>query len=240
MAIAGILFDKDGTLFDFEATFGPACAAVLDDLAEGDAVLAREMAATVEFDLDKQTFSPRSLLIAGSTGDLARLWSADFGFPSPEALASRLDALFMRYSRQSAQLFPGVDDILRSLAASGYTLGIATNDSQAGAVSHAAAASIEHHFAFIAGYDSGHGAKPGPGMVEAFARHCTCPAGQVMMVGDSLHDMHAARAAGAIAVAVTTGPATGAELAPSADHVLSGLDALPALAEKLVSGSSAR
>lgn len=240
MAIKGILFDKDGTLFDFEATFGAACLAVINDLAGGDGGLAEEMATAVEFDIDHCTFSPRSLVIAGSTGDLARIWGPHFGFASPDDLAARIDALFIAHTRQTARLFNGVGGVLQSLGASGYTLGIATNDSEAGAVSHTEAADIAHHFAFIAGYDSGHGSKPGPGMVEAFARHCACPANEVVMVGDSLHDMHAARAAGAIAVAVSTGPATGAELAPRADHVLSALSELPALADQIVNGADAR
>ena len=52
---------------------------------------------------------------------------------------------------------------------------------------------------------------------------------QIAMVGDSRHDLEAARAAGAVAVAVLSGPADRAALAPLADHVVDDIAALPAL-----------
>ena len=54
----------------------------------------------------------------------------------------------------------------------------------------------------VVGYDSGHGAKPAPGMVTACAAAMELPVGEVAMVGDSLQDLAAARAAGAVAVLV--------------------------------------
>ena len=47
------------------------------------------------------------------------------------------------------------------------------------------------------------------------------------MVGDSLHDLSAARAAGMRAVAVLTGVAGREDLAPAADVVLDGVADLP-------------
>jgi phosphoglycolate phosphatase len=49
------------------------------------------------------------------------------------------------------------------------------------------------------------------------------------MVGDSRGDLEAARAAGALAIAVLSGPARRDELAPHADHGVDDLEALPAL-----------
>ena len=83
-------------------------------------------------------------------------------------------------------------------------------------------------FAFVAGYDSGHGAKPGPGMLEAFCRETGLAPGACAMVGDSGHDLASARAAGMVRVAVLTGPASAADLAPFADVVLPDIGRLPA------------
>ena len=47
------------------------------------------------------------------------------------------------------------------------------------------------------------------------------------MVGDSLHDLHAGRAAGMRTVAVLTGIATAPDLTPHADAVLPDISALP-------------
>ena len=89
-------------------------------------------------------------------------------------------------------------------------------------------------FDFIAGYDSGHGLKPGPGMVLAFAAATGVAPQQVAMIGDSLHDLGAGRAAGAgLVVGVLTGPAEAHELAPHADHVIGSIAELPGLLERL-------
>ena len=36
MGVDGILFDKDGTLFDFQDTWGQWAAQIIEDLSEGD------------------------------------------------------------------------------------------------------------------------------------------------------------------------------------------------------------
>ena len=82
-------------------------------------------------------------------------------------------------------------------------------------------------FAFVAGYDSGHGAKPAPGQCLAFARATGLAPAQVAMVGDSRHDLAAGRAAGMRTVAVLTGPARDDDLRPFADVVLPDIGHLP-------------
>ena len=61
-------------------------------------------------------------------------------------------------------------------------------------------------------------------MVLAFARYLGVEPARIAMVGDSLHDLDAARAAGAVAVAVLSGPADRAALEPSADYVVEDID----------------
>ena len=48
------------------------------------------------------------------------------------------------------------------------------------------------------------------------------------MIGDSLHDLHAGKAAGFITVGVLTGPARRGALEPHADVVLNSIAELPA------------
>ena len=57
-------------------------------------------------------------------------------------------------------------------------------------------------------------------MCAAFARQLCLDPARVVMVGDSRHDLEAGRAAGMRAVAVLTGVAVAADLAPHADAVL--------------------
>jgi phosphoglycolate phosphatase len=82
------------------------------------------------------------------------------------------------------------------------------------------AVGVAGYFDFVAGYDSGHGAKPQAGQLLAFSAKVGVPSAQTAMVGDSTHDLSAARAAGMAAVGVLTGTASRADLSPLADVVL--------------------
>ena len=118
--------------------------------------------------------------------------------------------------------------LLDRLIAAGMTLGIATNDAEAPARAHLERAGMLDRFAFVAGYDSGHGAKPQPGHAHAPSAAATgIPPADCAMIGDSTHDLDSGRAAGMAAVAVLTGIAEHADLAPHADVVLESIGALP-------------
>ena len=78
-----------------------------------------------------------------------------------------------------------------------------------------------------AGSDSGFGAKPAPGMINGFLNVTSLPPDNVVMVGDSLHDLQAGRAAGTRTLGVLTGPAPTETLAPLADTILPGIGSIP-------------
>lgn len=231
--IRAVLFDKDGTLIDFERTYGVATAQVILALCQNDVQLATRLAGPAGFNLESHAFAPSSMIIAGTARDMAESWGNLLGESDIEALITRIDALYLDFSRASVTLFADTVPALASLKESGLPLGIATNDSEAGARDHAEQADIHHFFDFFAGHDSGHGQKPGPGMVLAFAEASGFEPSEIAMVGDSLNDLKAARAAGATGIAVTTGIAVAAELAPASDHVLPGIGALPCLIAEL-------
>ncbi|MFK7945911.1 MAG: HAD family hydrolase [Paracoccaceae bacterium] len=76
--------------------------------------------------------------------------------------------------------------------------------------------------------------KPGPGMLLAFAKATGLVPSEIVMIGDSIHDLGVAPAAGAaMAVGVLTGPAGHHDLAPYADHVLPSIADLPGLLDSL-------
>ena len=65
--------------------------------------------------------------------------------------------------------------------------------------------------------------------MTAFINETGLNPANVMMVGDSIHDLKAGRAAGVKTCGVETGPATREELAPFADFVLPSIGGLPDL-----------
>ena len=230
--ITGILFDKDGTLFDFQATWKRVIEAVLDTLAPDRETWSR-MARAGGYDPERGRFLAGSPVVAGSTGEIAQLWAGfrpDLGAAKIERI---LDDTALDTLADPTALFPTAADLpglLAGLRANGYALGVATHDSEQGARIQLAAAGAVDAFDFIAGYDSGHGLKPGPGMLLAFAEAIGTAPASVVMVGDSRHDLEVAHSAGAaMAVGVLTGPATREDLAPYADHILPSIEDLPAL-----------
>ncbi|MGV6802587.1 MAG: HAD family hydrolase [Ruegeria sp.] len=225
MLIDALVFDKDGTLFDFASTWGAFGTAVLMRLSEGDEARAAELGQVIGFDLEKQSYSEDSVVIAGTTDEVA------------EALFSRLDGwsrteLVQTLNVASANA-PQVEAVtlvpfLKSLKASGKKLGVATNDGEMPAKRHLASVGVDAYFDFIAGYDSGHGFKPGPGQLIAFSQHVGVEPARIAMVGDSLHDLEAGRAAGMATIGVLTGMAGPEVLAPLADVVLPDIGHIPA------------
>lgn len=215
--IEAVLFDKDGTLFDFGATWNAFAAGLIDQLAEGDAGKRRALAEAMVYDLETGSFLPHSPVIAGTNREVAELLARVL----PGRNVDALEALIVREAaaaplREAVALVP----FLAGLAARGLTLGVMTNDSESVARAHLRTAGIEGMFDFVAGADSGHGAKPSPRPLLAFAEATGHRPDRVVMVGDSLHDLAAGRAAGMWTAGVLTGLATADTLAPLADVVL--------------------
>jgi phosphoglycolate phosphatase len=234
--LAGVLFDKDGTLIDFQETWGPTVHAMIVTLAKGDAALVDAQAEALHFSLDRKRFLPTSPIVAGSTADYGGTWGAALGRTDIDALKGEIDAISAVESLKSLTPIDEPAVVFAALRAMGLKVGIATNDSERSARRQIDALRVAAHVEFVAGYDSGHGGKPEPGMVLAFAKLLEVEASQIAMVGDSLHDLDAARGAGALAIAVLSGPADRAALEPHADFVIAHIGDLPALLARLMAG----
>lgn len=222
--IRAVLFDKDGTLFDFNATWSAWSRRLLLDLAGGAEAQARSLGEVIGYDLGTGAFAPGSPVIAHTPDEIAEVLLPHLPGMAPAALVARMNAL-----AATATMVPAVplQPLLAGLRAAGLRIGLATNDAEAPARAHLEQVGIAALFDFVAGFDSGHGTKPGPGPLLAFAASVALRPAEVAMVGDSRHDLVAGRAAGMRTVGVLTGPAAAVELAPLADVVLPDIGHLP-------------
>lgn len=211
-----LIFDKDGTLFDFTLTWGAWVMGVLPIL-QPDAAQHGDLLRVLGYDPTQRRFAKTSPVIGCTTPEIAALIQPFLPHFAPDALNEVLNA-----QAQRAPLQPAVDlpATLGGFRAQGLRLGLATNDTEAPARAHLTRAGVLPMFDFIAGCDSGWGGKPAPGQLLAFAQSIATPPAEIAMVGDSLHDLHAARAAGMLAIGVLTGVAEESDLAPHADVVL--------------------
>jgi phosphoglycolate phosphatase len=229
-AIRAVLFDKDGTLFDFFGTWVPAYEIIAAELAEGDASLALRLLEAGGHDPATGRVQPRSILAGGTNRELAQLWAPMLGRSDVTTLESQFDLFFRAHSTTNAKPVTDLPALFGRLRRRGLKLGVATMDSHAAAEAALAAFGIAGLIDFFTGYDTGHGTKPGPGMVKGFCRAVGVAAPAVAVVGDTLHDMEMARAAGAgLAVGVLTGATPRDVLADHADHVLGSIAELETL-----------
>ncbi|WP_068112940.1 HAD family hydrolase [Tropicimonas marinistellae] len=222
--IRGLLFDKDGTLFDFQGTWGGWAADLVYEFAEGDSGRADTLAARIRLDRARRRFFPDSPMIAGTVDDAVALLLPGAPHLDRSTIQRRIEESSQNLMAVEAVPLTGLTARLRS---SGQVLGVATNDMESVAVAQLATIGVLEAFDFVVGADSGHGAKPAPGQCLAFAAHVDLPVETVAMIGDSTHDLHAGRAAGMSTVAVLTGVADEHELAPYADVVLPDIGHLP-------------
>lgn len=221
--IKGILFDKDGTLFDFSTTWEAWAAAFLQRIAR-DATHAQELGAAIGFDAEKRAFDPGSIVIAGTPDEVTQALLPNLPGLSHAALIDILNAEAEHAPQaEAAPLRP----LLQALRDADLCLGVVTNDAETPARAHLDGAGVTQMFDFIAGFDSGFGAKPEPGQLLAFADAVGLLPAQIVMVGDSLHDLVAAQRAGMRGVGVLTGLAGSATLAPHAEVVLPDIGHLP-------------
>ena len=158
--------------------------------------------------------------------------------PSPGELAVLLDAYVPRLrallAAHGAEIIDGVLDALEDLAArDGVVMGIATGNIRAGADAKLAAATRDRianplgAWFVLGGYgcDSHVRAELVARAIERGRERCAI--GEVVVVGDTIHDISAARACNATVCAVATG-ADPAEALRDADVVFESLAELPA------------
>ena len=225
MRIRGIIFDKDGTLFRFGETWNAWCEQCITQLASGDMSLREAIAEAIDYDLDTCSFRPQSIAVSGTTKEIA-IKIAPF---LPAMDTTELETFLNEESATTplVQITP-LKKFVHRLIQNGINIGVVTNDSQVNAVRQLKQVNILNELNFIAGYDSGFGAKPSCEPLLAFARHVMLAPENIAMVGDTLHDMIAGRCAGMKTIAVLTGLSRREELDRHADVVLQDISEIPA------------
>lgn len=222
--ISAILFDKDGTLFDYNKTWANWAKDLLIDLAEGDETLARRLGNACAFNFDLKTFEPESPLISDAPDEIATAMLPHLPSATKAGLVTRITSSSAGVVQAEATpLLP----LFQELASRGLLLGLTTNDTVRESEDHLDQAGVRPLFEHVFGCDSGFAPKPSPDMLLAFCEKTGHDPEDVAMVGDSTHDMSAARDAGMLRVGVTTGVSSYNQLTAISDVVLPSIAGLP-------------
>ena len=223
MTVRGILFDKDGTLIDFRATWLAAYRGAAAELARAAGLqpaFADRLLARSGYDAASDSFSETSPLLWATNAVIAEQWAA-----APELchIADAVAIVVRHFADE--QRYPPVPvgdlpALFARLERRGLALGLATMDTTEKAHGTLATLGLAGRLAFVTGYDGGFGEKPEPGMVLGFCAATGLTPDEVLVVGDTAADLLMARAAGAAGVAVLTGATPRAVLDRHADVVL--------------------
>ncbi|MFT4190546.1 MAG: phosphoglycolate phosphatase [Comamonas sp.] len=219
-AIAAAAIDLDGTLVDTLGDFHAAVTAMLAELSLP--AIAREAVAGY---IGKGTEHLLHSVLrhvapqAGLDADAAEaLYAAAWG---------HYMAHYATLNGQHAQVYPGVAEGLHALRAQGLPLACLTNKPEAFARALLARKGLDGFFAHIAGGDTYEFKKPHPLPLQETARALGVAPAAMLMVGDSVNDAQAARAAGCPVVLVPYGYSHGLDVATlDSDGVVADLAAL--------------
>jgi phosphoglycolate phosphatase len=189
-AVQAIIFDLDGTLVDSAEDLRAALNKLMSD----------------------QGLRPiESNEIKGMIGDgvlklVERALAAANGDPEQrDFLLPRFLALYQANPADLTRCYPGVLETLDVLRRKGFRLAVVTNKPFFATKKILEALSLAAFFPVIIGGDSLEKRKPDPAQLLEAARQLDVNVGQTLMVGDNIHDVEAAHAAGMRCVAVTYG-----------------------------------
>jgi phosphoglycolate phosphatase len=227
--IRAVLFDKDGTLLDFDSTWRPVADRLMAETA-GLLALDCDGIASVRraLGIREKGFAPDSVFVQGTAGEIL---STALGVlrldPSRAAeVGSRLKDCYVRSVMEGAfhsSLATGVLQLVSRLRAGGYTIGIATSDLAEATARFLETSGLRDLVDFVGCDDGVTPPKPSAAMAERMCGELGIEPREIAMVGDSLVDMEFARNAGLGCAVYLTSSYGNTGAAAMADIVLKGV-----------------
>ena len=233
--IACIVFDKDGTLIDFNLTWAKRTAAWIQamvDSVNGSPNLAHEIARTTGYDWRHKHVLPDGPIAVTTAVKLVALASGELykhGLPWHEAEKAVIESIIPTLGApfQDGEIVALGDVIgtFQELKEAGIQIAIATGDNRQPTQETLTALNIEDYVGAVRCGDDPLPEKPDPAVLLGIADELGIETSQMLMVGDTVNDMLAGRnanVAGCIGITGSTGDA--AQLAYHADVLLTSID----------------
>jgi phosphoglycolate phosphatase len=221
-----IIFDKDGTLIDFDAMWGgwvEALAAQLEALT--GARLAPALFQAMGYDPAARRTLAGGPLAVRSMASLRILTGEVLvaqGLSAGEAESALAAAWQVPNPSLTARPLADLPRLFSALREAGLKIAVATSDDHAPTIATMATLKVDHLVDFVIGADDGLPLKPRPDMVWAACQVTGVEPRLTIVVGDGLADLEMGLAAGAgLTVGVTTGVTDASALAPCADVIMS-------------------
>jgi phosphoglycolate phosphatase len=222
-AIQAIIIDLDGTLVDSAEDLRAALNKLLGELGLR-AIELHEIKGMIGDGVLKLV--ERGLIAAN--GDPAQ----------KDALLGRFLEIYQANPATLTRCYPGVVETLRVLRDKNFRLAVVTNKPVLATKKILEALSLAEFFTVVVGGDSVAKRKPDPAPVLEAARQLGVDVAGAIMVGDNIHDVEAAHAAGMRCVAVSYGYHHRPPSEFNADHLIDRFDELLPIVIKLIPNRS--
>lgn len=220
-----VVFDKDGTLLDFEAMWGGWAAELGRRLeAATKRPVAGDVFAAIGFDPVSEHVRPGSPLAIATMGQLEEVVAAVIRRWCPNVAAARRaveTAWFEPDPVATAVPTADLGRLFEALVGDGRRIAVATTDDRAPTEATLRALDLRRFVSALACGDDGVGVKPDPAMVLAICRALGTEPARTAVVGDTPADLAMGRSAGlGRVVGVLTGVGSREDLEPLADALL--------------------
>jgi phosphoglycolate phosphatase len=231
--IRGILFDKDGTLIEADATWIPLYRRMLIRMKGVDEAEADRLLSLTGYDVASGKAIGGSVIAGGTTRQLVDIWWPDASEAERGALTDDINNNDKHATDIVLTPIVELAPLLDALKSRGIRIGIATNDSHASASRHMRQLGISDYFEAILTSDTVPTPKPSGDMIRRFSEITGLAVNEIAMVGDNHHDIEEARNGGAgLSIAVLSGNGDHDQLAHIADITLPHVGDLLALLEE--------
>lgn len=226
-----IIFDKDGTLIDFDAMWGTWTIQLANRLQESLGLDVREtLCQGYGYDMAARKILPDGQLTCTPMWHLRQLMFeilTSFGISGAEASCAIERAWHVPDPVALAKPLTDIHTLFTNIHRLGIKIAIATTDDRQPTLAMLEAFGVKDLVATMVCADDGIKAKPAPDMVTTICQRMAIHPPSVMVVGDTVADLQMARSAGAgYVIGVLSGVGSLANLTPLADILLDTIDTL--------------
>lgn len=233
--IRGILFDKDGTLLDFNSIWLPAsnylAEKIIEKYCSGSCkAIKEELLQSIGVENGKA--KGNGILAAGTVFDIVRaftkvLESNNLIFIEEEIFELVPKTLNEFIAKSKAHIVPtgNLTKLFNRLKKLNIFIGLATSDTIISTEYCLKELNIFQYFDFLGTSDGKYPSKPSPEILNNFCKTTGLKEEEVAIIGDSIVDMQFARNGNAgMAIGVLTGASSNEELSQLADVVYDSVD----------------
>jgi len=226
-----IVFDKDGTLIDFDFMWGTWTLQLAERLQSVASLDAREaLCSSYGYDIPRRKILPDGKLTCTPMWQLRQMMievAQSLGLSEDLARCAVKEAWFVPDPVALAKPFTDVHKLFTNIYRRGIKIAIATTDDRSPTEAMLKAFRIRDLVHTLVCADDGIKAKPAPDMIKTICTRINVDPRRVIVIGDTVADMEMARSAGAgCVIGVLSGVGLLEHLTPLADILLDTIDTL--------------